>query len=152
VKTLSAEYEKSNSAAEKMIVNWLRLESQKNRWGGGRRDQGDPGYQSCSGVMRAVFTIRDGKNKVLTSREYQGFVVRREGQVGGHWHIEDVGKYDLLNRDLVAPVPLHSPYLQCCHSEAVLQRADPPEELKMHVCVSLWVTLVLTEREREEML
>jgi hypothetical protein len=50
VKTLLEEYGTSNSAAERMIVNWLQLESRKNRREGGRRDQGDPGCQSCCGV------------------------------------------------------------------------------------------------------
>lgn len=68
--------------------------------------------------MRALFTIRDEKNKRLTSRVYQEFVVRCEGQVGGHRHFGDMRKYDVGDQELIAPALLHSPYLLCCHSEA----------------------------------
>jgi hypothetical protein len=68
----------------------------------------------------AVFTIGDEKKRILTFQEYQVFVGQREGQVGGHRHIEDVGRYDLVNGGLAGPALLRSPQLQCYHCEAAL--------------------------------
>ena len=79
VKTLSGEYEKSNFVVGRKIVSWRQLGSRRNLWGEEIRDQEDPVCQSYSTVIRTVFII---KNKGLTSREYQEFVVRWEGQVG----------------------------------------------------------------------
>ena len=141
VRTLSGESGKNNFVAERMGVSQRHSKGQTNQRGGGRHDQEDLGCQSCDEVMRTVFAIRREQNKGLTFREYQEFAVRCEGQVGGHRCPWNVRKYGPQNQKVAALSRRQCGYLQSRHFELALRRVGPPEEPRVRVCVSLWVTL-----------
>ena len=76
--------------------------------------------------------------------------MRCEGQVGGHRYPWDVRKYGPQNQKVAVFSRRQRDYWQCHHFELALWRVGPLEEPRMHVCVSLWVTLAWTERLADE--
>jgi hypothetical protein len=84
------------------------LGSRRNQWGEEIRDREDPVCQSCSIGIRTVFII---ENKILTSREYQEFVVLWEDQVGDRRRPWDVTKYGSQDPGVVASALRQCAYL-----------------------------------------
>ena len=70
--------------------------------------------------------------------------------MGGHRYPWDVRKYGPQNQKVAAFSRRQRDYQQRRHFELALWRVGPPEELRMYVCVSLWVTLAWRERVADE--